>query len=236
MKPLFNRILLKISGESLSGDSSSGVHIKACDHIASAIKSVHQLGVQLGVVIGGGNFFRGAQAKEFNLSRVSADYIGMLATMMNGIFLCQALKNQGVDSIVMGARDFGGIVQPFHHAIACDSLNKNQVVIFVGGTGNPYFTTDSAAALRACEIDAEILLKATKVNGIYDKDPMKYSDAKKYESLSYTQALAEDLKVMDATAIALCKDSNIPIFVFDLFEENSFINAVCKLKGGTKVS
>lgn len=236
MKPKFKRILLKISGESLSGDSQAGVHIKACDHIANAIKSVHDLGVQLGVVIGGGNFFRGAQAKEFNLSRVSADYIGMLATMMNGIFLSQALRNVGVDSIVMGAMDFGGIVQPFHHAIACDNLNKNQVVIFVGGTGNPYFTTDSAAALRACEIEAEIVLKATKVDGIYDKDPLKYPDAKKYDHLSYTQALAEDLKVMDAMAIALCKDSRIPIFVFDLFEKNSFIKAVCHLEGGTKVS
>jgi uridylate kinase len=236
MKPKFKRILLKISGESLSGDSQAGVNIKACDHIANAIKSVHDLGVQLGVVIGGGNFFRGAQAQEFNLSRVSADYIGMLATMMNGIFLSQALKNVGVDSIVMGARDFGGIVQPFHHAIACDNLNKNQVVIFVGGTGNPYFTTDSAAALRACEIEAEIVLKATKVDGIYDKDPLKYPDAKKYDHLSYTQALAEDLKVMDAMAIALCKDSRIPIFVFDLFEKNSFIKAVCHLEGGTKVS
>lgn len=235
MQPLFKRVLLKISGESLSGDLQTGVHVKACDHIALAIKSVHNLGVELGVVIGGGNFFRGALASEFNLSRVSADYIGMLATMMNGIFLSQALKNHGVDSIVMGARDFGGIVQPFHHAIACESLSKGQVVIFVGGTGNPYFTTDSAAALRACEIEAEILLKATKVDGIYDKDPLKHKGAKKYETLSYTQALAEDLKVMDATAIALCKDSKVPIFVFDLFKPNAFTEAVVHLKGGTKV-
>lgn len=236
MKPAYKRVLIKLSGESLSGESSSGIDKKACNHVISAIKSLHKLGVQIGVVIGGGNFFRGALAKEFNLERVSADHIGMLATVMNGIFLSEALERSSVESVVMGAKDYGGVAEVFNHQIACDYLSQNKVVIFVGGTGNPYFTTDSAAALRACEIKAEILLKATKVNGIYNKDPMKYSDAKKYDTLSYNQALSDDLKVMDAAAIALCRDEGIPIFVFDLFTENAFVKAVCNLEGGTKVS
>jgi uridylate kinase len=241
MKPAFKRVLIKLSGESLSGEplsreSHSGVDRKACDVIVSAIKSVHKLGVQIAIVVGGGNFFRGALAKEFNLGRVPADHIGMLATMMNGIFLSEALKKASIDAVVMGSKDYGGVAEVFNHQVACEYLDQNKVLIFAGGIGHPYFTTDSAAALRACEIQAEVLLKATKVNGIYNKDPMKYSDAKKYDTLTYAEALSEDLKVMDATAIALCRESNIPIFVFDLFSENAFVKAVCGLEDGTKVS
>lgn len=236
MKPVFKRVLIKLSGESLSGEHSSGIDRKACDHVISAIKSLHKLGVQIGVVIGGGNFFRGALAKEFNLGRVPADQIGMLATVMNGIFLSEALCKASVEAVVMGSKNYGNVAEVFNHQAASNYLDQNKVVIFVGGTGNPYFTTDSAAALRACEIKAEILLKATKVNGIYNKDPMKYPDAKKYDTLSYNQALSDDLKVMDAAAIALCRDEKIPIFVFDLFAEGAFVKAVCSLEGGTKVS
>lgn len=240
MKPAFKRILLKISGEALSKEgfskeASFGVEKGACDHLVAAIKDLHALGVQIGIVLGGGNFFRGHLAKEFDLERVPADHIGMLATVMNGIFLSQALEKASVKVAVMGARDYGDIVPVFNQKRALEYLNQNVVLIFVGGTGNPYFTTDTTAALRACEIKADILLKATKVDGVYDKDPIKYSDAKKYETLSYSQALVEDLKVMDAAAIALCKEAAIPIFVFNLFVEDAFLQAVCHLKGGTKV-
>ncbi|MEI8300561.1 MAG: UMP kinase [Chlamydiota bacterium] len=236
MKPLFKRILLKISGEALSGDFHLGLNKDACDRIASAVHSLHALGVEIGIVIGGGNFFRGTSAKEFHLNRPSADHIGMLATMMNGIVLAQALTDQGMHAVVMSTMEFGGIIEPFNLRIATDALKNKSIIVFVGGTGHPYFTTDTAAALRACEIEADILLKATKVSGIYNKDPIKFSDAEKYETLSYAQALSEDLKVMDGAAIALCKDAAIPIFVFNLFEKNAFIKAVCALEGGTKVS
>lgn len=237
----YQRILLKISGEALSGEihpgeTSFGIDKKACAQVVSAIKSIHHLGVQVGVVVGGGNFFRGSLANTLGLSRVSADHMGMLATVMNGIFLSEALQGDSIPSCVMGSRDYGGSVELFSAHSAQECLKQNKVVVCVGGTGNPYFTTDTAAALRACEIGAEMLFKATKVAGIYNKDPIKYADAKKYDTLSYSQALIEDLKVMDAAAIALCRDSKIPIFVFDLFAKDAFLNAVCHLQGGTKVS
>lgn len=236
MTARFKRILLKISGESLSGHSHMGVEKNACDHIAQAIKQASQLGIEIGLVIGGGNFFRGALGKELGLARSEADQIGMLATIMNGIFLSQALTNHGVKNIVMSPMSCGGIVEPFNIKRTRELLASGYVVIFVGGTGNPYFTTDSAAALRACEIEAQILFKATKVDGVYNKDPMKHKDAKKYLELSYAQALSEDLKVMDNTAIALCRESSIPIFVFNFFEEGSLLKAISHLKGGTIVS
>jgi uridylate kinase len=235
MKPAYKRVLFKISGEALSGDSSSGIDKAACAHIVASIKSIQQLGVQVGIVVGGGNFFRGALAQEFNLSRVPADHIGMLATAMNGIFLAEAIARVSLKAYVMGAKDYGGSVELFSAHKAKEYLNGGAVVIFTGGTGNPYFTTDTAAALRACEIEAGALFKATKVDGIYNKDPMKYVDAKKYETLSYQQALSENLKVMDAAALALCRDAGVPIFVFNLFAEDAFVQAVCHLKGGTKV-
>jgi uridylate kinase len=236
MKPAFKKVLLKLSGESLATKASSGVDKKACELIVSQIKSIHELGVQIGIVIGGGNFFRGTLAKECELGRVPADHIGMLATVMNGIFLAEALKKAGISVAVMGSKDFGGFVKVFNQDKAWKYLEQNKVVLFVGGTGNPYFTTDSAAALRACEMQAEVLLKATKVDGVYNKDPLKFPDAKKYATLTYAQALSEDLQVMDAMAIALCRDAKIPIFVFDLFAKDAFTKALCKLEGGTRVS
>jgi len=234
-KPAYKRVLLKISGEALSGEASLGVDQKSCTHLVSSIQSLHRLGVQIGLVVGGGNFFRGSLAQEFNLSRVAADHIGMLATVMNGIFLSEALKKVSIPVVIMGSKDYGNSVELFSAYKAQDYLNHNQVVIFVGGTGNPYFTTDTAAALRACEIGAEMLFKATKVAGVYNKDPRKHSDAKKYETLTYAQVLGEDLKVMDAAAVALCRDSKIPIFVFDLFAQDAFLKAVCDQQPGTKV-
>lgn len=236
MKSHFKRVLVKLSGEALQGQSEGGVCVDASSCIAKNIQDLHSLGTQIGIVIGGGNFFRGNMAKDFQLKRTPADHIGMLATVMNGIFLSQALAQKGVKSAVMGSTSFGGIVETFHLGKANEYLENNTIVIFVGGTGNPYFTTDSAAALRACELDAEIMLKATKVDGVYDKDPKKYKDAKKYDKISYSKALADGLKVMDATAIALVREKNIPVFVFNLFEKESLVKAVQQKEGGTLIS
>lgn len=236
MKPKYKRVLLKLSGEALSGELQCGVDKLSVAHIANNIKKLHELGVQIGIVVGGGNFFRGRMAKDFQLKRTPADHIGMLATVMNGIFLSETLQNLGIESAVMGSSSFGGMVQEFNLKAANDYFKKGNIVFFVGGTGNPYFTTDSAAALRACEIDANILLKATKVDGIYDKDPIQFKDAKKYDTLTYKKALAEGVKVMDAAAIALCFEANIPIFVFNLFEEDALIKAVSGQEIGTVVS
>lgn len=237
MKSKYKRVLIKLSGESLQGRGHhSSVCINATDFIAKSIKDLLALEVELGIVIGGGNFFRGALAEEFKLKRTPADHIGMLATVMNGIFLSQALAQRDIKTAVMGSTSFGGIVETFHLGKANEYLENFTVVIFVGGTGNPYFTTDSAAALRSCEIDAEIMLKATKVDGIYDKDPKKFPDAQKYETISYSKALADELKVMDATAIALVREKQIPVYVFNLFDEGSLVKAVCYQEGGTLVS
>ncbi|MCH9631178.1 MAG: Uridylate kinase [Chlamydiia bacterium] len=236
MKPKYKRVLLKLSGEALSGEQSMGVEKKSVQHIASNIKRLHDLGIQVGIVVGGGNFFRGRMAKDFDLKRTPADHIGMLATVMNGIFLSQTLQALGIDSVVMGSSSFGGMVQQFNLKTANDYFKRGNIVFFVGGTGNPYFTTDSAAALRACEVDANILLKATKVDGIYDRDPVKHKDAKKYDTLSYEKALADGIQVMDATAIALCREVNIPIYVFNLFDEDALVKAVHNQDGGTVVS
>jgi len=236
MKSPYRRIFVKISGEAFSGESSSGMDKKACAHIVDSLRSIHELGVQIGVVVGGGNFFRGSLAAQFGLDRTLADQIGMLATVMNGIFLSEALRNANVPACVMGAEEYGASIERFSAQEGIKKLEEGCIVICVGGTGNPYFTTDTAAALRACELKAEMLFKATKVPGIYNKDPIKYPDAKKYETLSYKQALSEELQVMDAAAIALCKEANVPIFVFDLFKKESFLQAVCKLQGGSKVS
>lgn len=213
-----------------------GVDTKAIAHIASGIHELHKLGTEVGIVVGGGNFFRGRMAKDFHLSRTPADHIGMLATVMNGIFLSQTLQQRKTNCAVMGSSSFGGMVQPFNLRTANDYFQQGYIMFFVGGTGNPFFTTDSAAALRACETEANILLKATKVDGIYDKDPFKYPDAKKYAKLTYEKALTEGLEVMDATAIALCRESKIPIYVFNLFEKDALLKAVCGGASGTIVS
>lgn len=235
LKP-YKRVLLKLSGEALMGNQKFGVEKKVCEHIAKSVKEIHDLGLQIGIVVGGGNIFRGSQADDFGFSRTPADHIGMLATIINGIILQQSLANVGVDSLVMSARNSDSIVEPYNWGHANDSLSKGKILIFVGGTGNPYFTTDTAAALRASELGAEVLLKATKVDGVYSDDPMKNSKAVKYSSLSYNEALSKNLKVMDATAIALCRENGIPIYVFNLFEKGSLLKAVRDKKGGSLVS
>lgn len=199
------------------GQSPYGIRADACSLIAKGIKDLVDNNIQVGVVIGGGNIFRGIEGDKLGIARTPADHMGMLATIMNAIAMQQALETIGVDAVVMSAINCQPIADPYNFKQAIHHLQKNRVVLFAGGTGSPYFTTDTAAALRACEIEAQILLKATKVNGIYSQDPLKFPDAKRYETLSYAEVLAQKLNVMDATAVALCMSSQIPILVFNMW-------------------
>jgi len=217
-EPRFKRILLKISGEALMGDAGYGIHPAAVATVADEIREIHAMGVCVALVVGGGNIFRGIQAGEKGLDRVTADHMGMLATVINGLALQDALEKKGLPTRLMTAIGMQELAEPYIKRRAERHLEKGRVVIFAAGTGNPYFTTDSAAALRAIEIKAELLLKATKVDGIYSADPQKNPGAKLYASLSYMQALEEGLRVMDATAISLCMENAIPIRVFNLFQ------------------
>lgn len=235
-KSVYKRILLKLSGESLKGDQPGVIDPAACDQIAASICEIYQLDVQIGIVIGGGNIFRGSHAKSFGFARTPADHVGMLATSINGLILGQVLSTKGCKTRVMSALNFDGIIEPYNWNHALHSLNKGHIVIFVGGTGNPYFTTDTTAAMRASEIEAEVLLKATKVDGIYNKDPMKYADAVKSDHLTFGEVLTENLHVMDQAAIALCRENDIPIHVFNLFSKGAMRDAICEKKGGTLVT
>ena len=212
----YKRILLKISGEALSGPQKFGVSYENCRDMALAIQEMRKLGLQVAVVVGGGNIFRGVNLKELGMERTPADHIGMLATMINGISLQQALQSVGCPARVMSAIEAPRVVEPYNWYRAQELLEIGETLVFVGGTGNPYFTTDTAAALRASEIQADALFKATKVDGIYNKDPLKYPNAVKYDQITYSQVLAEKLEVMDATAITLCRSSNVPILVFNM--------------------
>lgn len=218
MKPKFpyKRILLKLSGESLTNSQKFGLSGESCSDMAKAIKELKDFGLEIAIVIGGGNIFRGVNLKEIGMARTPADQIGMLATLINGIALQQALLSIQCSATLMSALECPKVAQPFIWSNAMDTLSSGHVLIFVGGTGNPYFTTDTAAALRASEIHADVLLKATKVDGIYNKDPVKHPDAKKYEKMTYSQVLAEKLEVMDATSVALCMSNRIPILVFNM--------------------
>jgi uridylate kinase len=222
----YRRILLKLSGEALLGDRSYGVDPAFCAFIARQVGEVHRLGVEVGIVVGGGNIFRGLAAAATGMDRATGDYIGMLATVMNGLALQDALERAGVPTRVMTAIAMNEVAEPYIRRRAVRHLEKGRVAIFVAGTGNPYFTTDTAAALRAVEIGAEVLLKATKVDGVYDSDPRKNPKARRYKSVSYQDVLEKDLKVMDSTAIALCKENALPIVVFDLTEEGNIFKAV----------
>ena len=236
LTPAYKRVLLKLSGESLKTDSPGVVDQAACHRIAESICEVYELGVQIGLVVGGGNIFRGSQAESFGFARTPADHVGMLATTINGLILGQVLSTKGCKTRVMSAVNFDGIVESYNWNHARHSLEKGHIVIFVGGTGNPYFTTDTTASMRASEIEAEVLLKGTKVDAIYNKDPMQYPDAVKYDHLTFSEALAENLHVMDATAIAMCRENRIPIHVFDLFSKGALLKAICEKKGGTLVT
>ena len=212
----YKRILLKLSGENLMGNRPFGIDQAACQRTARFIKEIQNEGFELSIVIGGGNIFRGIHLNEQGMARTPADQMGMLATIMNGIALKEALDNLACPSKIFTALDCPKVAESFDWRKAQEALVNKEVLIFVGGTGNPYFTTDTAAAMRASETQADILLKATKVNGIFDKDPQKNPHAKKYQQLTYTQFLAEKLEVMDSTAIVLCMNSKIPVFVFNM--------------------
>ena len=237
MKPAYKRILLKLSGEALMGDQNYGIDTKVAESVALEIKAVYELGVEIAIVVGGGNIFRGVSKSAGNMDRGSADYIGMLATVMNAVVLQDALEKVGVNTRVSSAIDIPQLAEPFIRRRAERHLEKQRVVIFAAGTGNPYFTTDSAAALRALEIKAEVIFKATKVGGIYSADPMIFLEAEKYDKISYQEVLEKQLKVMDASAISLCMDNNLPIMVFNMKESGNILKAVCgDLTIGTLVS
>jgi len=212
----YGRILLKLSGEALLGDRSYGVDPAVCAAIAQQVADVHARDVQIGIVVGGGNIFRGMAAAASGMDRATGDYIGMLATVMNGLALQDAIERVGIPTRVMSAIAMNEVAEPYIRRRAVRHLEKGRVAIFVAGTGNPYFTTDTAAALRAVEIGAEVLLKATKVDGVYDADPMTVPDARRYDRLEYTDLLRDQLKVIDAAAVSLCMENDLPIIVFDL--------------------
>jgi len=217
----FHRILLKLSGEALMGSAGYGIDAGAVSTVAAEVKEIHGLGASVALVVGGGNIYRGGEAEKQGIDRVNADYMGMLATVINGLALQDALEKCGVDTRLMTAIAMHAIAEPFIRRRAIRHLDKGRVVILAAGTGSPYFTTDSAAALRAIEIKAELLLKATKVDGVYTADPLKDPKAVKYETLTYLTALEQGLKVMDATAISLCMENAIPIRVFNLFQRGN---------------
>jgi uridylate kinase len=235
-RPVYKRVLLKLSGEALMGKRSFGIDQEIVFLIASEVKEVVEMGVQLGVVVGGGNIFRGLEANASGMERTSADYMGMLATVINSLALQSALEKMNVITRVQTAIEMRQIAEPYIQRRAMRHLEKGRVVIFAGGTGNPYFTTDTAASLRAMEIKADVIIKATKVDGIYDKDPVNNKDAKKFDRISYTDVLSKDLKVMDATAISLCRDNHLRVVVFNLQKEGNIKRVICGQTIGTEVA
>ncbi len=234
-KPAYKRVLLKLSGEALAGKKGYGVDLTILQDLARDIREIHELGVQIAIVIGGGNIFRGMSASEAGMDRASADYMGMLATVMNALAVQDALEKESVFTRVQSAIEMQEIAEPYIRRRAERHLEKNRVVIFAAGTGNPFFTTDTAAALRACEIGADVLLKATKVDGVYDADPAKHPNAKKFEELRYIDVLSKGLEVMDSAAISLCMDNEMPIIVFNMNERGSMKNVILGKKVGTLI-
>ncbi len=234
-KPKYKRIVLKLSGEALQGEDGYGIDPKTASSIAKQIKEVHDLGVEVAVVIGGGNIFRGISAASEGMDRSTADYMGMLATVINGLALQDALEKGGVFTRLQTAIEMQELAEPYIRRRAIRHLEKGRAVIFAGGTGNPYFTTDTTAALRAIEINAEVILKATKVDGVYSADPLKDKKAKKFAVLEYIDVLKLGLKVMDATAISLCMDNRLPIVVFNLNKKGNIKRVVLGEKIGTIV-
>jgi uridylate kinase len=236
-KPMFKRIMLKLSGEALMGEQNYGIDTKVAEAVAQEIKDVHKLGIEVAIVVGGGNIFRGVSKSAGNMDRSSADYIGMLATVMNAVVLQDALEKLNVYTRVMSAIDIPQLAEPFIRRRAIRHLEKKRVVIFAAGTGNPFFTTDSAAALRALEIKANIILKGTKVDGIYTADPMTNPDATRFDEISYQEVLEKQLKIMDASSISLCMDNDLPIMIFNMRKSGNIVKAVKgDLSIGTLVS
>ena len=232
----FKRVLLKLSGEALAGDLGYGIAPQVLSRLADEVREVHSTGVEIGIVLGGGNIFRGVSGAVQGLDRVSGDYMGMLATVINSLALQDALEKKSMKTRVMSAISMNEICEPFIMRRAKRHLEKGRIVIFACGTGNPYFTTDTAAALRAKEISAEVILKGTKVDGVYDKDPVKHADAKMYETIAFIDALKMHLKVMDATAISLCMEENIPIRVFNINVPGNITRVVAGENVGTSVT
>jgi uridylate kinase len=232
----YRRILLKLSGEALGGEAGVGISPEAVEDMARQIREVREIGVQIVVVIGGGNIFRGLAGSERGIERAAADYMGMLATVINALALQDALEKLGVPTRVQSAITMHQVAEPFIRRRAIRHLEKKRVVIFGGGTGNPYFSTDTAAALRANEVGAEVILKATKVDGIYDCDPKRNAKAKRFAHISYLEALQRQLKVMDSTAFSLCMDNKMPIIVFDFFRPHNLRRVVLGQKVGTLVT
>jgi uridylate kinase len=232
-KSAYRRVLLKLSGEALAGSDGHGINNKVLKQIASDVKEAHETGVELGVVIGGGNIFRGVAASTSGMDRANSDYMGMLATCINALALQEAFEIAGLQTRVQSAITMNEIAEPYIRRRALRHLEKGRVVIFSAGTGNPYFTTDTAAALRAMEINAEVILKATKVDGVYDRDPKKHSDAKKFDHLTYIDMLNKGLKVMDSTAVSLSMDNKLPIITFDLTVPGNIVRVIKGEKIGT---
>ena len=235
-KPKFRRILLKLSGEVLAGDKGFGIDPNKATYLANEIKSVYELGVDIGLIIGAGNIFRGIQAAGKGMDRVTGDYLGMLATIMNAISVQDALEKVNCETRTLSAINISQIAEPYIRRRAIRHLEKKRIVIVSGGTGNPFFTTDSAAALRAKELGAEIVIKGTKVDGIYDKDPMDNLDAKRYDKISFSKVLRKNLRVMDLTAITLCKENDLPIQVFNINNSGDLKELVLGAKIGTLVT
>ena len=231
----YKRILLKLSGEALLGKQSTGVDPDVANYIADEIKSLADLKIQIGIVIGGGNIFRGMEASAKGMDRTTADYMGMLATVINSLALQSALEMRGLPTRVQSSLEMREIAEPFIQRRAVRHLEKGRIVIFAGGTGNPYFSTDTAASLRAMEIRAEVIMKATKVDGVYDADPVKNKSAIMFKKISYIDVLTKNLKVMDSTAITLCRDNSLPIVVFNLQKKGNIRNVICGKKIGTYV-
>jgi uridylate kinase len=234
--PLYRRVLLKLSGEVLAGDLGFGIDPTKATYLANEVKSIHELGVEIGLVIGAGNIFRGMQAASQGMDRVTGDYLGMLATIMNAISVQDALEKVECETRTLSAISVSQMAEPYIRRRAIRHLEKGRIVIVAGGTGNPFFTTDSAAALRATELAAEIVLKGTKVDGVYDKDPMVHEDAIKFDTISFSQVLKDNLRIMDLTAITLCKENNLPIQVFNINQGGDLKELVLGGKIGTLVS
>ncbi len=234
-RPAYRRILLKLSGESMQGPQGFGIDGLTIHEIAKELREVHRLGVEIAIMVGGGNIFRGARQKGFEIDRATGDYMGMLATVLNALALQDALEKIGVHTRVQSAIEMHQVCEPFIRRRATRHLEKKRVVIFAAGTGNPYFSTDTAAALRAMEIKADVILKATRVDGIYDADPEKVSDAKFFAEISYREVLHKNLKVMDATAISLCMDNGMPIKIFNMHKSGNIRRAVLGERVGSTV-
>jgi uridylate kinase len=235
MKPAYKRVLLKLSGEALMGDDAYGINRETIDRIAAEVKEILNLGVEVGVVIGGGNIFRGVAPAAAGMDRATADYMGMLATVMNALALQDAMRRQGLKSRVLSALNIEQVAEPYIRGKAMRYLEEGRVVIFAAGTGNPFFTTDTAAALRGMEMNVDIVLKATKVDGIYTDDPKTHPDAMRYQRISFDEAIVKKLKVMDATALTLCRDQKLPICVFSIFKAGALTRVVLGEDEGTLV-